>query len=445
MAGGYFTSDPGLESAGRAGAFTAGADDLTAQLHNPAALVRTDALSVQLEVAGVHQLVTFDRLDEGVGREFDPVSNGALPMPVPGFAVGGGGETLGWAVGFYPMYGPRFSYPADGGQRYSQISSTVIETAMGPSVAVRATDWLSVGAGLQARALGVTQELTLSTSGEDGAESDIDVAMEAWDTVQLSWNVGVLVEPAEAWAVGVSFQPGNTYEALGSLDTDYETNFLYTAGMLADSTFTDEDITLVAELPFLLRSGVAWQVKKELELELGVDWQGWGRVADQLITDIDLALALDPASDNVPDDLTEVLVTDDVALPAEYRDTVAIALGAELARSESLDLRGGLSFETGAVAPEYLHLMLMDAHRIGASLGLSKRWGALELDAALGGTFFLPVDGKGQSEARQVSVLIDTHDLTAPPVVQAGKAVGNGSYTSFATVAGVGVSYRFGG
>jgi len=400
---------------------------------------------VQLEVAGVHQYVRFDRLDEGADRVFDPVTNAGLPMPVPGFAVGGGGDTLGWAFGFYPMYGPRFSYPASGAQRYSQISSTVLETTLGPSVGVQATDWLSVGAGVQARALGVTQELTLSTSGEDGEESDIDVAMEAWDTLQLSWNVGVLVEPAEAWAVGLSFQPGNTYAAVGSLDTDYETNFLYTAGMLADSAFSDDDITLVAELPFILRSGVSWQVRKQLELELGVDWQGWGRVADQTITEVDLALDLDTTNGNVPEGLEQVLVTDDVALPAEYRDTVAIALGAEWARTAELDLRAGLSFETGAVPREHLHLMLMDAHRVGYALGLSRRWGALDLDAALAQQFFLPVDVDGASEARQVSVLIDTHDLAAPPEVKAGKAVGNGAYRSFTTVAGVGLSYRFGG
>jgi hypothetical protein len=53
-AGGYYTLDSGIRAIGRGMAFTAGADDLSAQYYNPAALTRIDRTT--LELRGGHRL-----------------------------------------------------------------------------------------------------------------------------------------------------------------------------------------------------------------------------------------------------------------------------------------------------------------------------------------------------------------------------------------------------
>ena len=77
-AAGYFFNGVGVRGIGRAGAAVASSDDLSAQAINPAALSRLDS-QVQLQLAGAHQHLYFDRTDEGEDI-FDPVTNSNAPV-----------------------------------------------------------------------------------------------------------------------------------------------------------------------------------------------------------------------------------------------------------------------------------------------------------------------------------------------------------------------------
>ena len=55
QAAGYYMSSVGTRAYSRGGAFIAGADNLLAMYHNPAALIRLDRPQFMLDVAGVQQ------------------------------------------------------------------------------------------------------------------------------------------------------------------------------------------------------------------------------------------------------------------------------------------------------------------------------------------------------------------------------------------------------
>ena len=63
-AGGYFLTDVGSKGAGRAGAFVAGANDISAIWYNPAALIRSKNGHFGLHMAGVKQFISFDRTEK---------------------------------------------------------------------------------------------------------------------------------------------------------------------------------------------------------------------------------------------------------------------------------------------------------------------------------------------------------------------------------------------
>ena len=89
---GFYALDEGIRAIGRAGAFTAGADDLTAQYYNAAALKNQTGTAFMFDLAAVQQAVTFDHRDitdiDEADYNYDPVKNQALPMPVPTISFG---------------------------------------------------------------------------------------------------------------------------------------------------------------------------------------------------------------------------------------------------------------------------------------------------------------------------------------------------------------------
>ncbi|MDP6935465.1 MAG: outer membrane protein transport protein, partial [Myxococcota bacterium] len=334
----YYFSDVGVRSFSRAGAFVAGADDITALYYNPAAVIRLDP-QINIHVAAVSQSVTFDRTDypgEGVDGDLvnDPIENEAPPYVIPHFGValtpGLPDTTL--AIGFYPPYAPDYAYPADGAQRYSLVDTVVIQTSFGPTLAHRFGDWVTVGAGLAWSWMYVEQELavTLSTNTDtERDEYDVGFGVKASDPFTLTGNLGVLLEPPTGqWSAGFMVQPPVHFDATGSMEASFLGNAYYEElGIIAESTTSDEDISLSVTMPLILKAGFALHPTEQWEAELAAVWQGWGVVEDIVITDMDMTIVL---SDSVKDSgLVEgdALIDDDIILPADYQDSWSLRLG----------------------------------------------------------------------------------------------------------------------
>ena len=60
----YYFLDSGTRAIGRGGAFVVGADDLSAQYFNPAALDHIDRPTIQVSTWAANQYILFDRADE---------------------------------------------------------------------------------------------------------------------------------------------------------------------------------------------------------------------------------------------------------------------------------------------------------------------------------------------------------------------------------------------
>jgi len=445
QASGFYSSDPGVRANGRSGAFTAGVDDLTAQLYNPAALTRLRRPQVMLSLSGVSQKVAFDRLDEG-DLIFDEVENSSAPFIIPNFAFS---HTFGLpnttiALGLYTPYAPTFTYPEDGPQRFALTESSVLETSFGPSVAHR-FGWLSVGAGFAWKVLGVTQDLTISTGGEDDPIHDVGVRLEVYDWSTYSWNAGVLAEPTDWLSVGVQFTPPVSYEARGSFEADMSNNFFYTSELITDETTNDDDIALVLKMPMIIRSGVSVRPIEALEIEVDYVYSGWSSVEELLVQDVELVLHTNLDNPLVPDDTAEELITDDdIVLPAGYQNTSTVRLGVEYDINEMIAARAGGMYETAAVPQKTLSVQLVDGVKYGYSVGATvKPWERWAIDAAWSQTFLAPIEIKN-SEYAQVYVAIDLADLSAPPEITDGKIVSNGSYDSNIQIFGLAATHYFG-
>lgn len=461
-AAGYYTSDVGVRAFSRGGAYVAGPSDLLALWYNPAALTRMGDGLVTLDVAGVGQSVSFDRADyPGEGPIVDgeptdlitpPIENSAPAFVIPhlGAAWSFGLPDTVFAVGFYPPYAADFQYSPDGPQRYSLIDTMVIQTFTGASVAHRFFDRLSVGAGASWNLLQVEQELavTIPLNPEDPTaiedpQYDVRFAMEGSDPWALAWNVGLLYEPpSNAYAVGLMMQAPTAFEATGSLNADFSENFFHTDetfGLIASETATDPDIDFEVSMPLIVRAGVLVRPIETLEIELASVYEGWSVIDQVTLKNVNMTVDIDDESAVANAlGLEDIVITDDVVLPAGYQDTWSWRLGGEWRAHDKLSVRAGGMLEGTAIPVRTQGVNLMDGKKWGYGLGVTAR--PIERLGVDLGWFqsFIPERTITNSELQAITLNWQSGELVD------GRVIGDGVLSGHATLFGAGVNYAFG-
>jgi long-chain fatty acid transport protein len=455
-AAGFYTPTSGAKALGRGGAYTAGVDDLSAQFHNPAGLVRIDGPQIMLDISWVEATSSFTRageytlVGETESQPFDEVKEEGAPFPIPSIAFGThfGLEDWTFAIGFYPHYAPHQEWPEDGAQRYSLINSTEWQAYGGPTVAHRFNDWLSIGLGLQWTFLRADRLFALSNcvapTCEDDPTYDIESSVKSLDPFTPSANLGVLVEPSDRLSLGLLFQLPISYSANAKVTTHIpDANPL--RPLVEGNDFTDDDATLRVDFPLLLKLGADLALSDRVNLELDAGYQGWSRTQQILLTDLDITIPLSQdALDSglIIDKDGKTTVDDDVVIPANYVDSYSVHLGSEWATSDKVDLRAGAFFETSAVPTEWYNVTELDANKIGIAIGGSwKPSKHFALDVAIARNQFL-ISEVTDSQSSKV-VLNIPPDNPDSAEVREGDPVANGTYDTAITIGSLGATYFF--
>ena len=456
----YYFLDSGTRAIGRGGAFIAGADDLSAQYYNPAALANVKRPMFNLNGWAVVQTVNFDRQDEEGLAAFEPVSNSAPPIyePSGGYAANLGGihpalANTTAAFGLYVPTAPYMAYPEDGAQRYSLVDSLIWQVYAGPSVAQRITPWLVIGAGLQYTFLRVEERLVVSlctteadcADGNDDPSKDIDIDIDTWDPAKFSGNFGVLIQPAPWLDIGASFQPSISYRAPGTMVARFNEDFPL-ADFLDGLEFTDDDVTVAVSVPNILRLGVQVRPNDRVRVEAAGTWTQWSSLTQLLVTDLDLTVKHAPANLLLQED---ILVTEDIIFVTGYQDSWSARLGGDVVvGTPGAPVHGkvmaGLHYETSAVPLETQGVTLVDGNKWGVGLG-----GTIEVANRVAfdvtGAYQLLGDRTiTDSQLRQKELFVDPADPAQSAVVD-GKVVGNGQFDSNVVFVAVGATVYVGG
>lgn len=467
----FYFPDTGTKGMARSGAFTAGADDLSAQLYNPAALIHLDRPQVYFNFSAFSQQVAFTRkdyADDGsVAETYAQVKNTADPMLIPALGVGHhfGLPNTYFALGLWTPVAPSLSYDRWGGQHYTLQDSLTWQVWGGPSVAHRFFGWLTLGGGVHWTMVRAEQSLSLMVCvDEDMWNGEIDPCIDdtpeqndlwsevrAWDKASLTGNLGILAEPVPWLSIGATVLPPLDVKARGDLEVQLESDHWLLEGdgvqpnlsALEDGYALDEDVLVTLAMPWVIRTGVAVRPVPELELEADFVWQGWSRTTEIRVTDVDLVL-----KDNVENSmLTEdQVITDDVVLPAGYADAWSIRFAADYDANDWLSVRGGGFYEKSGIPPEVMTVALVDNDKVGFSLGGS----ALvkdQLQVDLG--FIMGLLGTQEVTTSTVPRFEVPVDLSAtlsgePLLIQNGEVVGNGTYESSYLMGSLGLTYLWG-
>ncbi len=310
MTGGLYVNEFGTSSMGVAGAgANARANDASTAFHNPAGMTRLDD----------HQFMG------GLAAGFSEIRFKSDP-DTPSTSGGDGGDQ----GGFFPIVGSQYVHkltdrfrlgmaltsisgsalvPGDEWVGRNEVTELTLLTITAlPSVAFRATDWLSIGGGV-----GVTYgNLDFDLRSPLPSPLEPKIKIENADDFALAWIVGVLLEPDPGLRFGVVYQSETEFE----LDGDLKLPVGSTPGI-------DLDIDLAQAV----RMGVYWDVTDRFAVLLSAAWEDWSELK------------------NIPLSVGGI----GAALPINFKDTWKGGIGFEYQLLDALRLQTGFMWDTSPV------------------------------------------------------------------------------------------------
>jgi long-chain fatty acid transport protein len=339
------TPDVGLASAG----YTTRAGDAGTLFTNPAGMTRLEGNQIMGGIQALYGNASF----EANANTSPPLGNND------------GGNALGWlpggslffvsqpaphalpdlrvGLGVLNYFGSALDYGDDWVGRYYLQKGTLIGFSIMPTVAYQVTDWLSVGAGLNAMYGYLKGQVAVNNIAPSLPDGQLEYTDRTWG---FGANAGVLLEPMKGTRFGVTY--------LSQVNLDFKANPQFSnlgPGMttiLGNAGLLNAPLGLGMTLPNRVMFGFYQDLGKNWTVMLDLDWEQWSQFGK-----VDVSV----------DSTTPTSLTKTVA----YQDTFHFALGAQYRPSERWVLSSGFAFDSS---------MMDDAQRtVAAPVGPTWRFG----------------------------------------------------------------------
>lgn len=285
------------------------------------------------------------------------------------------GERLRLGLITAPIYGLASRYEPGWSGRYHVVESEVLSVVVQPTIAWKATPWLSLGAGLQVQYLRSETttaidfgsiDVALANGAFGGAPGQNDGRLRTTiDGFSTGFSIGAMVDPTPGTRIGIGFRNGVKPTLDG--DARFDLGGPVGAGLAgATGAFTNTGASTDLRLPPSLQLGILQELGPDVTVYADLNWMGWGRI-EALTLDFD-----NPAQEDA--------VT---ALP--WDDSIYVAVGASWNVDDRLTLRAGAAYDQGPARNGGAVVAIPDGNSIWLSSGASYRVTASVLvDAALG-------------------------------------------------------------
>jgi long-chain fatty acid transport protein len=334
----------GGRATGMAAAVTAMIDDASGVFYNPAGLAQGKGLDLEI---GDTVIVPAFKFEDPAGVTTD---GSKKPIPPPHFYASYGlTEEVTFGIGVFSPYGLVVEWPQGWDGRFQSARSELDTFYINPEVAVRATPWLRVGAGLQIVRAIAQLDRALNYIDSEGATH---LAGGGWG---VGGNAGVQVE-----AIPETLSFGATYRSLVNVDITGNSHFSGTPTNL-QTLLQDQPVSTTAHLPQSISLGVAVRPFSRLRLSFNADYTGWQSIHELLI------IFQNP--------------TLNTYLPKRWKHTWNYHLGGEYELTDQWRLRGGILIDPTPSPVDTITPDLPDADRVNIALGGGYRWRNFRIDA----------------------------------------------------------------
>jgi long-chain fatty acid transport protein len=248
-----------------------------------------------------------------------------------------------------------FENPNWAGAFYGQ-SSTLRTYNATPMIAIKLTDWLSVGGGFQAEYGQVNFKFADAIA--PGLPPSVLLAQAQGHGWGFGWTAGATVTPTPTTQIGLGYRSGLDQQIKGNLDTGALVGF-----------GTPGTATTTIKLPGIASLGARQGLTTQLALLGTVEWTNWSRIGTSTLVQGNGSPALAPSG--LP-----------IQIPFQWRDSWFYSLGLEYAVAPAWTLRGGVGYETNAVPDQVREPLIPDDNRMWYSVGATNTVGNFKIDLA---------------------------------------------------------------
>ena len=210
-AGGLYLSEFATSDMGAAGSgILARGGDASSAMANPSTMTRLDSHQLSLGLAPGAAVIKFDRDSSTPVAGNNGGNQGGL-IPLVGSAyVHKVSDRFRAGLGLFSVSGAALD-PNNGWAGRNQVTDIqLFSLTFIPTVAVRLTDWLSVGAGPAITYATLDWKLKVPVG-----PGEVNVKMDDLDDWAVAALVGVLVEPSDEFRVGLVYQSETTLKLSG--------------------------------------------------------------------------------------------------------------------------------------------------------------------------------------------------------------------------------------
>jgi len=243
-------------------------EDASAAFGNPATMTRLDSHQLNLGVAPGVSIVRFDQdsTSPGIGSNNGGDQGGFIPLLGSSY-VHKLSDRFRAGIGIFSISGAALDPKSDWGGRNQVTNIQLFTLTIIPTVAVRLTDWLSVGAGPAVTYATLDWKLKVP----DGGGGERNVKLDDLDDLAVAALVGVLIEPNDKFRVGL------VYQSETNLKLEGEARRLLPGGSV--------DLKLELPLAHAIRADAIWQATDDVAIPFGGAIELWSALKD---TDLDL-------------------------------------------------------------------------------------------------------------------------------------------------------------
>lgn len=319
-----------------------------------------------------------------------------------------------WVFGFTVTapFGLNTDYDDDTVMRYTATYSDLKTIDIIPSLAWKATDWLSVAAGPDF--LFADASLDVKTSANGGAIAGDGFQKNRARDWAFGWHAGFLVDFNDDHS-----RVGLQYRSRFKVKAEGDSRSLSPAGSPSAGAFTTRQVQAEVTLPETVVLSAYHEITPCWAIMADVAWVRWSRFKE-----LELRYNPQPAAPTPPlDTVTE----------ENFQDTWRLALGANFTYSPQWQFRTGIAWDESPVEREFRTARIPDSNRIWLSLGAGYSFNeCLHFDLGYSHLFF------------KDSALVDrgpTSIASGQPALNPGVVEGN--YSSNANIFGIQVRYDF--
>ena len=401
QAAGFYIQEQSVKGLGSAfSGSTTSIDDASTLYFNPAGMTKLEGAQIN---AGVHLLIPHsDLTDTGTTVPFgaavgtDDGGNPYDPTPVPNlYAVTPlniKGQEIWAGIGVTAPFGLGSDYGDTWFGRFDSTSTELKTINIQPSLAVKATDWLSIGGGIDIQYADAELKSIANPGTGEGVSS---LAGDDWT---IGYNIGLIVEPVQGTEVGLHYRSGISHDLDGKIS-------------FVNGTASDFEIGGGAELdlPDLATLGVAHDITPKTRIMGQVTWFGW--------SNFETIRAIDENG------------TERTNIEQDYQDTWAFAIGAEHDLNEKWTVRAGYQFDETPTTNQFRTSRTPDGDRNWFSGGATYKIND-KLDLDLAATYINVDEGT-------INV---NRNAAAPAIARSDVSANTDGYVG---ILAVGLNYKF--